>query len=395
MVKMVKVEVRTVKLGEIKLNPDNPRTISKKDMDLLVKSLKDFPEMLELREIVVDEGMTILGGNMRYLALQKSGVKEATVKIVTGLTPAQKREFIVKDNAAFGDWNMEDLANSWADLPLADWGVDLPEDWLGGDKGEPADAEPQIDKAEELNKIWRVTLGDLWQIGEHRLLCGDSTKKEDVGRVMGGELGQMIFTDPPYGVAYNGGAKKRKELKGDHVGTEIYALALPLIATHVDKQSALYLWYADGHAAAAAAAAAAAGYCITAQIIWAKNNAQFVTSAHYKGKHEPCYYAHKKGQSARWHGPNNEVTLWEYDRANSNDFHPTQKPVELSLRAIKNSTEAGQIVVDAFGGSGSTMVSCENLGRKCRMIELDPLYVSVILQRMTDAFPGIEIRRIE
>jgi len=127
---MVKVEIKTVKMGEIKLNPDNPRTISKKDMALLVKSLKDFPEMLELREIVVDEGMTILGGNMRYLALQKSGVKEATAKIVTGLTPAQKREFIVKDNAAFGDWNMEDLANSWADLPLADWGVDLPEDWL-------------------------------------------------------------------------------------------------------------------------------------------------------------------------------------------------------------------------------------------------------------------------
>ena len=171
---MVKVEIRTVKLGEIKLNPDNPRTISKKDMGLLVKSLKDFPEMLELREIVVDETMTILGGNMRYLALQKSGAKEATAKVVTGLTPAQKREFIVKDNAAFGEWNMEDLANSWADLPLADWGVDLPDDWLGADKGEPADAEPQIDRAEELNKTWKVKTGDLWQIGEHRLLCGPS-----------------------------------------------------------------------------------------------------------------------------------------------------------------------------------------------------------------------------
>jgi hypothetical protein len=132
---MVKVEIKTVKMGEIKLNPDNPRTISKKDMALLVKSLKDFPEMLELREIVVDEGMMILGGNMRYLALQKAGVKEATAKVVTGLTPAQKREFIVKDNASFGDWNMEDLANSWADLPLADWGVDLPEDWLGNVDG--------------------------------------------------------------------------------------------------------------------------------------------------------------------------------------------------------------------------------------------------------------------
>jgi DNA modification methylase len=205
----------------------------------------------------------------------------------------------------------------------------------------------------------------------------------------------MIFTDPPYGVAYDGGAKKRKEIEGDHIGTDIYGLALPLIADAVDKQAALYLWYADGHAAAAAAAAAAAGYCITAQIIWAKNNAQFVTSAHYKGKHEPCYYAHKKGQSARWHGPNNEVTLWEYDRSNRNDFHPTQKPIELSTRAIQNSTEQGQIVVDAFGGSGATMVSCENNKRKCRMVELADSYCAVILQRMADAFPSLEIRRAE
>jgi hypothetical protein len=132
---MVKVEVKTVKLGEIKLNPDNPRTISKKDMGLLVKSLKDFPEMLELREIVVDETMTILGGNMRYLALQKSGAKEATAKIVSGLTPEQKREFVIKDNGGFGTWDMDALANAWGDLPLADCGVDIPEDWLGNVDG--------------------------------------------------------------------------------------------------------------------------------------------------------------------------------------------------------------------------------------------------------------------
>jgi hypothetical protein len=127
---MAKIEVKTVKLGEIKLNPDNPRTISKKDMDLLVKSLKDFPDMLNIREIVVDETMTVLGGNMRTLALRKSGAKEATAKIVSGLTPEQKREFVIKDNGAFGSWDMDALANVWGDLPLVDWGVDLPDDWL-------------------------------------------------------------------------------------------------------------------------------------------------------------------------------------------------------------------------------------------------------------------------
>lgn len=127
---MINIEIKTVKLSAIKLNENNPRTISKKDMDLLVKSLKDFPDMLKLREIVVDETMTVLGGNMRLLALQKSGAKEVTAKIVSGLTKDQKREFVVKDNASFGSWDMDALANAWGDLPLADWGVDLPEDWL-------------------------------------------------------------------------------------------------------------------------------------------------------------------------------------------------------------------------------------------------------------------------
>jgi hypothetical protein len=128
--KVVKIQIKKTKLSEIRLNPDNPRTISKKNMDLLVKSLREFPEMLELREIVVDETMTCLGGNMRMLALRKIGAKECIAKIVTGLTPEQKREFIVKDNSGFGSWDMDSLSSSWSDLPLLDWGLDLPADWL-------------------------------------------------------------------------------------------------------------------------------------------------------------------------------------------------------------------------------------------------------------------------
>ena len=141
----MQIEIKTVKLKEIKLNPDNPRRISTVDMDRLVKSLQDFPDMLAIREIVVDETMTVLGGNMRLLALRKIGAKEATAKIVSGLTAEQKREFIIKDNTNFGDFNLDDLANSWADLPLADFGIDLPEDWLKPipDDGEAGDPEPE------------------------------------------------------------------------------------------------------------------------------------------------------------------------------------------------------------------------------------------------------------
>ena len=155
---MVEILVKKVKLSEIKLNPDNPRRISAQDMERLTKSIQDFPEMMELREIVVDETMTILGGNMRYQSLRKSGAKECTAKIVTGLTPEQKREFVIKDNSAFGenDWDM--LANSWSDLPLADWGVNLPEDWLAGKNLQPLKKTENRHKSAKLYKPFQPSL---------------------------------------------------------------------------------------------------------------------------------------------------------------------------------------------------------------------------------------------
>ena len=139
----MQVEVKTVKLSKVKLNPDNPRRISERDMDRLVKSLQEFPDMMKLREIVVDETMTVIGGNMRVLALRKMGIQEAIAKIVKGLTADQKREFIIKDNSAFGQYDMDALANLWSDLPLVEWGVDLPEDWGAPPNFEPGTEEDQ------------------------------------------------------------------------------------------------------------------------------------------------------------------------------------------------------------------------------------------------------------
>jgi DNA modification methylase len=252
---------------------------------------------------------------------------------------------------------------------------------------------PQIDRAAELLEKWGVQRGDVWEIGRHRLRCGDATKAEDVARLMAGEKADLVFTDPPYGVNYDGGMKPRERLTGDHVGTSIYADALVHLREAAADHAALYLWYADAHAAAAAAAAAAAGYEITAQIIWAKNHAQFVSSAHYHGKHEPCYYAHRRGKSARWAGPANEVTLWEYDRSSSNDYHPTQKPPELAMRAITNSSHPGDISLDLFLGGGTTIVAAEKTGRRCYGMELEPKYVAVTLERL--AAMGLEPRRLE
>jgi DNA modification methylase len=399
----MKMEIKQVKLSEIKLNPGNPRRLSKQNMERLVKSLQEFPDMMKLREIVVDETMTILGGNMRALALRKSGAKECTAKIVTGLTPEQKREFIVKDNASFGEWNMEDLANSWADLPLADWGVDLPDDWLGADKGEPADAEPQIDRAEELNKTWRVTLGDLWQIGEHRLLCGDSTKKEDVGWVMGGEKAVLMNTDPPYGVAYVKNAKSKKQAQSqqdiendDLDGEKLQKFLEETIRSavpHLIENAAFYLWHPMLTQGTFFAAAAAADILIHRQIIWVKPSLVF-GRGDYHWRHELCFYGWIKGNRPAFYGQRNQTTIWEVGRESDN-LHPTQKPLELFNVPLLNHTKESELAYEPFGGSGSQFVACQNLNRKCRGIEISPDYCAVILQRMHDAFPGIEIKKIK
>lgn len=403
---MVKIEIKTIKLSEIKLNPDNPRSISKKDMGLLVKSLQDFPEMLKLREIVVDESLICLGGNMRTLALRKAGVKEATAKVVTGLTPEQKREFVIKDNSSFGSWDMDSLANSWGDLPLADWGVDLPADWLKSE--ETADAEPQIDKAAELNKVWKVKSGDLWQIGDHRLLCGDSTKKQDVGRLMGETKADMVFTDPPYGVAYadkniylnaiSPGNRIQKEIQNDHktvedlANTVIYP-AFCRIKEILAERSSYYITAPQGGDLLMMMMMQKAGLILRHMIIWVKNN-HVLGRTDYNYKHEPILFGWVKVHDFYGKGEF-KFSTWEIDKPLKSDLHPTMKPVQLVINAILNSCKEKGIVADLFGGSGTSMVASENTGRSCRMMEVTPDYCSVILQRMTDAFPGIEIRRIE
>lgn len=398
----MQTEIKTAKISEIKLNPDNPRTISNKDMELLIKSLKEFPDMLQVREIVVDENMIVLGGNMRLLALQKMGVSDCQIKMVSGLTPEQKREFVIKDNSNFGRYDFDSLANEWSDLPLADWGVDLPDDWIK-DKEKSVDAEAQIDKAAELNKVWKVKTGDLWQIGEHRLLCGDSTKKEDVGRVMGGEKAVLMNTDPPYGVAYVKNAKSKKQAKSQHDienddldGEKLQIFLEGIIRSAVPyliENAAFYLWHPMLTQGTFFAAAAAADILIHRQIIWVKPSLVF-GRGDYHWRHELCFYGWIKGNRPAFYGERNQTTIWEVGRESDN-LHPTQKPLELFNVPLLNHTKESEIAYEPFAGSGSQFVACQNLNRKCRGIEISPDYCAVILQRMHDAFPGLEIKRLK
>ena len=366
---------------------NNARTHSQEQVDEIVNSIN---RRGWTNPILTDGQNGIIAGHGRLLAAQKLGLKRVPTIDLSFASDADKAEYIIADNklALNAGWDFDILKGQF-DL-LADAGLDLLNTGFGEDEIKEirnvntfTEGLCDEDDVPSVAALPITQLGDVWLLGNHRLMCGDSTMVDQVEKLMNGEKADMVFTDPPYGVNYTGGAKKREALAGDQLGTEIYGQALPNLQIVAADHAALYLWYADAHAssAAAAAAAAAAGYEISAQIIWVKNNAQFVSAAKYHGKHEPCFYAHRKGKSAQWFGENNEVTVWEIDRNHKNEFHPTQKPTALAERAIGNSSKSGNIVLDLFGGSGTTLIACEKTNRKCFMMELAPNYCDVIIKR--------------
>jgi len=227
-------------------------------------------------------------------------------------------------------------------------------------------------------------MGELKLKSKHRLLCGDSTSEADVERLMDGEKADMCFTDPPYGVNYEGGTfGKRKKLKNDH-STEIYTRAIPIIAANVD--GACYTWFTVEKSLAFLEAVEAIGQ-IHSCIIWHKTNATYAAlNAQYKQRHEPLLYWKPKGCTLRWCGKSTESTMWEMPRDSQNTFHPTQKPVALAVRAISNHT--AKTVLDLFLGSGSTLIACEQLNRKCYGMEIDPLYCDVVVKRWENLTGG-------
>ena len=228
--------------------------------------------------------------------------------------------------------------------------------------------------------------GDLWTLGRHRLLCGDSTSESDVGRLMNGETAEMLFTDPPYGVNYEGGhfhsgdvkIKRKREKLADDTTTEIYSRFLPVALSVVDGPC--YLWFADTKARDIYNAVFDSKGEIHALIIWHKTNATYAAmNAQYKQRHEPCLYFKPKGSTLRWIGATTEATVWSKDRDAINEFHPTQKPVSLASKAIQN--HDAQFILDCFLGSGSTLIAAEQLDRTCYGLEISPEYCDVIVER--------------
>ena len=262
----------------------------------------------------------------------------------------------------------------------------------GGGNDEPSDAEPQIGRAAELNEKWKVKSGDLWLIGEHRLLCGDSTKAEDVARVLGGAKPNLMITDPPYGVEYDANWRNEALQDGNRAIGKVSNddKADWTEAWKLFKGNVIYCWHAGLHASKVESSLLAAGFNLRCQIIWSKKH--FVIGrGHYSTRHEPCWYAVRGNAQASWIGPDNEQTIWEFgldERAEGG--HSTQKPLECMARPIRN--HEGD-VYEPFCGSGTTMIAAQNLSRKCYALEISESYCAVILERMATAFPSLEIRR--
>ena len=374
------MKIQKVKITEVKRNPDNPRIIKDDKFNKLVNSIKEFPKMLEIRPIVVNEKMIVLGGNMRLKACKEAGLKEVFIIKAEDLTEEQQKEFIVKDNVGFGEWDFEHLANEWDSEKLEEWGLDVP------DFEVEDDTEAKEDDYEEPEELkTNIVLGDLIEIGEHRLICGDSTKVETFEKLMQGELADMVVTDPPYNVAYEGKTKDALTIKNDSMGNDDFYKFLfdfySSLGTVVKKGGAIYVWHASCEVINFSQALLDAGWLLKQQLIWVKN-AMVLGRQDYQWKHEPCLYGWLDGASHKWYSDRKQTTVIEWDKPQRNGEHPTMKPVGLFGYQIQNSSKVNDIVIDAFGGSGTTMVACQELKRKARLIEFDPKYCQVIIDRM-------------
>lgn len=403
--------------GQIEGLPANPRQWTRMDLDSLKKSIEETPELLEARGCIAvpHEGrFVVLGGNMRLSACRELGMKEIPCYVFPESTPTAKlKEIVIKDNGSFGAWDFDMLANEWSDLALSDFGVQIPEDWTEETKEKEEKAKDDNFDEEKEDIPERCKKCDLWKLGEHLLMCGDSTSLEDVKKLLGGAKIDMLLTDPPYNV--NVSNSKGMTIANDNMGKSEFAAFLNSAMSNavyaLKPGGAFYVWYSHSEEIAFRSAMEAAGGAIKQTLIWNKNAFTFGRSD-YKWKHEPCLYGWKEGAAHWFRDEFNHPTVIEdtvdvdkmkkdemrdmlkqmlaspaptdvidVDKPMRCDLHPTMKPLELCGQLIHNSTRSGQNVLDLFGGSGSTMMACEQLGRKNYTMEYDPHYCDVIIAR--------------
>lgn len=385
----MKEEIVYIKVKDLKGNPNNPRK-NDEAVEAVAKSIEKYGFR---NPLIVDANKVVWCGNTRLKASKKLKLDEVPCIIVKDLSEQQMTELALLDNKTneIAEWDNDMLADILKEVDLSDFSLD----WNLPEIDTPKEVEEDnFDVDSAIPEEPKAKLGDIYQLGEHRLMCGDSTKEEDVAKLMDGAKADMVFTDPPYNVAYEGGSKKREMIKNDKMDN-FYEFLYDVYQNCYNNMNAgapIYVCHSELERINFTKSFIDVGFKMSSIIIWAKNNSTFSMNKDYKQKHEPIIYGWKEGKH-NWVGGNCEDTLWEIKRPAKSDLHPTMKPIELCARAITNSSNKNNIVYEPFGGSGSTLIASEQTNRICYCMELDPKYVDVIIARWED-FTGKKAEKI-
>lgn len=387
---MVFPEYKTVKVANLVPYARNSRTHSAEQVAQIAASIREFGFT---NPLLIDEQGGIIAGHGRLLAAQKLGFDEVPAITLQGLSDAQKKAYVIADNklALNAGWDDEMLRVEF--MELQEMGFDL--ELTGFSLDEIAGL--QIDEIEEgltdedavpdAPETPVTVLGDVWQLGDHRVMCGDSTSIDAVEQLCDGQLVDMWLTDPPYNVAYEGKTKDALTIKNDKMDGDSFRVFLRdayIAADAVMKAGAVfYIWHADSEGYNFRGAAKDAGWTVRQCLIW-KKQSMVMGRQDYHWKHEPCLYGWKEGAAHLWATDRKQTTILEFDRPSRNGEHPTMKPVELFEYQMLNNTKGSDLVLDSFGGSGTTAIACEKHGRCARLMELDPKYCDVIINRWQD-----------
>jgi DNA modification methylase len=385
------MQITWMPIDQVRPYENNPRK-NKNTIEKLTQSLKEYGWQ---QPIVVDTEHSIIVGHARFQAAIKLGINSVPVHVARDLTPAQVQAYRLADNrvAEESGWDMDLLRDELTalrelevDLSLTGFRETELSHFLKFE--EPSFLDP--DSMTPVSAEIVSQRGDVWVLGPHRVMCGDASLESDVAQLMGDKKANLIFTDPPYNVNYQGCPKhrhtsgKKRALQNDDLDdVSYYALitaALKNAALFSTTEASLYLCHACRYAPELELALSTAGFTMRCQIIWAKQH--FVLNfSRYKTQHEPILYCHRTGHTDTWYGDNKQSTLWCFDKPNSSPVHPTTKPVDLILNALHNSSLAGDLVLDLFGGSGSTLIAANASQRSAYLMEIDPQYTDVIVRR--------------
>lgn len=373
----------------------NPR-INDNAVPAVMKSIEEFGFKVP---IVIDKNGTIVTGHTRLKAAKKLGMKTVPCIVADDLTPEQIKAFRLADNkvAEAAEWDME-LLNEELDGIID---IDMSDFNFGDITDSPSSEDVVEDDGEniELPRETKTRLGDLWTIGRHKLMCGDATSEDVLKRLMGGDKVDMYLTDPPYNVAYEGKTEDKLTIQNDSMEDSAFYQFLvdSFVAADsvMNEGAAFYVWHADSEGYNFRGACRAVEWELRECLIWNKNT-MVLGRQDYQWKHEPCLYGWKGGAAHNWYSDRKQTTVIDMNKPNRNAEHLTMKPVQLFAYLMENSSKPGDIILDSFCGSGTTLIACEQMGRVARVLEIDPKYCDVIIKRyinLVGSSDGVAVER--